>query len=135
MALDVFYGLGAWPALRFNPMKSRRHGRNPYIIYNLRDLWRHYGPGLTVFLGLQAGAAFLVGQTVLERGAIHPEVIGGIYGLVCLVLDGSVFMRLRGRLRDEFLRPALAWGILTVVPGLVFWLIPQAKEVLQPWLG
>ena len=110
-------------------------GKNPYIIYNPRDMFTHFGPVFPLFVLFQiaAGAAIWI---VLREHTGHPPAataVTALHLLLCAILDSGVFLMRRGHLYTTFVRPAAVVALLTIAPGLMAGLFHLIYDSTHPW--
>jgi hypothetical protein len=95
-------------------------GKNPWVIYGLKDAFYHLGLWIWLLLLGQTAAACSLAfglPTLLEMSWQIPLVAAIT---LFLMMDLCVFARLRGRVYSRFNKPLMVIACFTIAPGLLF---------------
>lgn len=107
------------PDLRTNPSDIPKGGKNPWVIYGLKDLFYHFGPWVVTLLGAQTVAAYAMSDWAHDHTANPFSLVLASQLLVSLVLDFCVYACLRGSVNSRFIKPGLILFVATVIPGIL----------------
>lgn len=95
------------------------HPKNPFVIWNLGDLFSLCGPAVTLFIVAQVVSSLTLTHLIIEYLVVDHHFLDGMFLLASFVLDGIAFALFRGRIYSDWSRPLVLLSLLTVAPGVV----------------